>query len=356
MPQCAVDYRTFLFPMQVESSYHTKTLNSGIFSIILCARCTFTKGIKMKKNNKPQHKPIYRDKSKFVIYMTRDAHARFFTTCDKNLFCKVTSNNIQYDSKMKFITKHGYHFMIEVPIAYKDRFLSVINSDNQIKAGTTTNPRKQHKSASNDCPRQKLPMGLRPVSGRPAQTATTKPAQKPSAPITRPLNLDKTTPTITLEYDIKDLTPQMVEKILGVRWSQLCGKHFFYSFDNPLPQDVIINRELQRMNNKFEAHSMFQGRKMAFAAYGIAYYNGNKEYIEKPMLHDFSYGPTDPYCDTYGTFISYNPKTKQFEKYPRGWIKLEEDMYEQGYHLTKTLSNKAEEILSAYTNQKQKTR
>ena len=230
-------------------------------------------------------------------------------------------------------------------------------------AGATTNPRKKHeyssqkhKSTSNNHPRQKLPMGLRPVSGRPAQTATAKPVQKASTPITRPLNLDKTTPTITLEYDIKDLTPQMVEKILGVKWSQLCGKHFFYSFDNPLPQDVIINRELQRMNNKFEAHPMFQGRKMAFAAYGIAYYNGNKEYIEKPMLHDFSYGPTDPYCDMYGTFISYNPKTKLFEKYPRGWIKLKEDIDEYGYILSSSLSRDADKILSVYANQKQKTR
>ena len=148
----------------------------------------------------------------------------------------------------------------------------------------------------------------------------------------------------------------MVEKILGVRWSQLCGKHFFYSFDNPLPQDVIINRELQRMNNKFEAHPMFQGRKMAFAAYGFEYFNRNEEYIEKPALHDFSYGPTDPYCDMYGTFISYNPKTKQFEKYPRGWIKLKEDIDEYGYILSSSLSRDADKILSAYANQKQKTR
>lgn len=317
----------------------------------------------MEKNNQPQRRPMYRDESKFVVYMTRDAHTRFCTTCDKNLFRKVTSSNIRYDSKKQFATKHGYHFMIEVPVAYKDRILSVINSDRQISVGATTNPRKKHeyssqkhKSTSNDHPRQKLPMGLRSVSGRPAQTATAKPTQKVSSPITRPLNLDKTTPTITLEYDIKDLTPQMVEKILGVRWSQLCGKHFFYSFEGPLAEDYYTAIELIRMRVKFDKHPMFQGRKMVFAAYGIAYYNGNKEYIEKPMLHDFSYGPTDPYCDQYGTFISYNPKTKQFEKYPRGWIRLENDILEFGYDLTKTLSDKTEEILSAYSDQKQKTR
>lgn len=317
----------------------------------------------MKKNNQPQRRPMYRDESKFVVYMTRDAHTRFCTTCDKDIFRKVTSSNIQYDSKKQFATKHGYHFMIEVPVAYKDRILSVINSDRQISVGATTNPRKKHeyssqkhKSTSHDRPRQKLPMGLRPVSGRPAQTTTAKPAQKASTPITRPLNLDKTTPTITLEYDIKDLTPQMVEKILGVRWSQLCGKHFFYSFEGPLAEDYYTAIELIRMRVKFDKHPMFQGRKMVFAAYGIAYYNGNKEYIEKPMLHDFSYGPTDPYCDQYGTFISYNPKTKQFEKYPRGWIRLENDILEFGYDLTKTLSDKTEEILSAYSDQKQKTR
>ncbi|MBQ3039300.1 MAG: hypothetical protein IJD41_01935 [Alphaproteobacteria bacterium] len=317
----------------------------------------------MKKNNQPQRRPMYRDESKFAVYMTRDAHTRFCTTCDKNLFRKVTSSNIRYDSKKQFATKHGYHFMLEVPVAYKDRILSVINSDRQISVGATTNPRKKHeyssqkhKSTSNNHPRQKLPMGLRPVSGRPAQTATAKPVQKASTPITRPLNLDKTTPTITLEYDIKDLTPQMVEKILGVKWSQLCGKHFLYSFEGPLTEDYYTAIELIRLKVKFDKHPMFQGRKMVFAAYGIAYYNDNKEYIEKPMLYDFSYGAPEPYCDQYGTFISYNPKTKQFEKYPRGWIKLENDILEFGYDLAKTLSNKTEEILSAYSNQKQKTR
>ena len=81
-----------------------------------------------------------------------------------------------------------------------------------------------------------------------------------------------------------------------------------------------------------------------------------KDYIKEPMLHDFDYGNPSPYSDQYGTFISYNPKTKQFEKYPRGWIKLENDMYEQGNPLTKTLSNKIEEILSAYSDKKQKIR
>ena len=317
----------------------------------------YAKGTRMSYTQKTNKKIIQCDESKFVVYMTHNAHACFYTTCDKNLFRHITSSNIQYDSKMRFITKQGYHFMIEVPVAYKDRILSVINSDRQISVGATTNPNKKtsQKRTHYNRPQKSRELDYcHPVPGRSAKSTAAKPAQKASSPITRPLNLDKTTPTITLEYDIKDLTPQMVEKILGVRWSQLCGKHFFYSFDNPLPQDVIINRELQRMNNKFEAHPMFQGRKMAFAAYGIAYYNRNEEYIEAPMLHDFSYGPTDPYCDMYGTFISYNPKTKQFEKYPRGWIKLKEDIDEYGYILSSSLSRDADKILSAYANQKQK--
>ena len=352
------DYKAFLFSMQVENKKARASLAIphiyAIFNMI--TKTKRHKAMEQKKHKKSKYKPIQHDDSKFVVYMTREAHTKFCTTCDKNLFRHVTSSNIQYDSRMRFATKHGYCFMIEVPIAYKDRILSVLNSDRQINTGTTINPNKKHKYPSQkhihyDRPQKsrKLERELdycRPVSGRPVKTTVTKPAQKEP-----PLKT-----TITMEYDIKDLTPQMVEKILGVRWSQLCGKHFFYSFDNPLPQDVIINRELRRMNNKFEAHPMFQGRKMAFAAYGIAYYNRNEEYIETPMLHDFSYGPIDTYCDMYGTFISYNPKTKQFEKYPRGWIKLKEDIDEYGYILSSSLSHDADRILSAYVNQKQKGR
>lgn len=320
----------------------------------------------MKKNNQPQRRPMYRDESKFVVYMTRDAHTRFCTTCDKNLFRKVTSSNIQYDPKMRHVTSHGYCFMIEVPTEYKDRLMSMIKSDKKINAGTTTNPKKKHshssqkpKNISSSRPAQKQPLNLRPVSGKPAQATTAKPiTQKTTTPIKTPLTLGQSTPkpTITLEYAINDLTPYMVEKILGVKWSMLCGKHFFYLFNKPLAEDYITSRELIRMRDKFDKHPMFQGRKMAFVTYGIAYYNGNKDYIKEPMLHDFEYGPTEPYSDKYGTFISYNPKTKQFEKYPRGWIRLENDILEFGYDLTKTLSDKTEEILSAYSDQKQKTR
>ncbi len=320
----------------------------------------------MKTDNKSQRKPIYHDKSKFVVYMTRDAHTMFCTLCDKNLFRKVTSSNIQYDPKMRHVTSHGYCFMIEVPTEYKDRLMSVINSDKKINAGTTTNPKKKHthssqkpKNISRSRPAQKQPLNLRPVSGKPAQATTVKPiTQKANTPIKMPLTLGQSTPkpTITLEYAIHDLTPHMVEKILGVRWSQLCGKHFFYLFNKPLAEDYITSRELIRMRDKFDKHPMFQGRKMAFVTYGIAYYNNYKDYIKEPMLHDFDYGNPSPYSDQYGTFISYNPKTKQFEKYPRGWIKLENDMYEQGNPLTKTLSNKIEEILSAYSDKKQKIR
>ena len=267
---------------------------------------------------------------------------------------------------MRFATKHGYCFMLEVPIAYKDRILSVINSDRQINTGTTKNPNEKHnyssqkpKNISRSRPAQKQPLNLRPVSGKPAQATTAKPiTQKANTPIKMPLTLgqSKPKPTITLEYAIHDLTPHMVEKILGVRWSQLCGKHFFYLVNKPLAEDYITSRELIRMRDKFDKHPMFQGRKMAFVTYGIAYYNDYKDYIKEPMLHDFSYGPTDSYCDMYGTFISYNPKTKQFEKYPRGWIKLKEDIDEYGYILSSSLSSDADKILSAYVNQKQKGR
>lgn len=315
----------------------------------------YAKGTRMSYTQKTNKKIIQCDESKFVVYMTHNAHACFYTTCDKNLFRHITSSNIQYDSKMRFITKQGYHFMIEVPVAYKDRILSVINSNRQINAGTTTNPNKKtsQKRTHYNRPQKSRELDYcHPVPGRSAKNTAAKPAQKTSAPITMPLNLEHPTPTTIKEYNINDLTPQMVEKILGVKWDELCDTYFFYSYDNPLPKRYA--RELLSMRNEFERHPMFQGRNMAFATYGIAYYNGNKEYIEKPMLHDFSYGPTDPYCDMYGTFISYNPKTKQFEKYPRGWIKLKEDIDEYGYILSSSLSCDADKILSAYANQKQK--
>lgn len=321
----------------------------------------YAKGTRMSYTQKTNKKIIQCDESKFVVYMTHNAHACFYTTCDKNLFRHITSSNIQYDSKMRFITKQGYHFMIEVPVAYKDRILSVINSNRQINAGTTTNPNKKIKKTSQKRTHYNRPQKSReldychPVPGRSAKNTAAKPAQKTSAPITMPLNLEHPTPTTIKEYNINDLTPQMVEKILGVKWDELCDTYFFYSYDNPLPKRYA--RELLSMRNEFERHPMFQGRNMAFATYGITDLDKNEYYMEKPILYNSSIRRTlEPYSmyELYGTFISYNQKTKQFEKYPRGWIKLDDDITNPENSLANSFYRHANRILSAYANQKQK--
>ncbi len=58
--------------------------------------------------------------------------------------------------------------------------------------------------------------------------------------------------------------------------------------------------------------------------------------------------------ELYGTFISYNPQTKQFEKYPRGWIRLDDDILEPEASLAGSFDRHANRILSAYVNQKGK--
>lgn len=314
-----------------------------------------------KKHKKSKYKPIQHDDSKFVVYMTREAHTKFYTTCDKNLFPHVTSSNIQYDSRMRFATKHGYCFMIEVPITYKDRILSVINSDRQINAGTTINPNEKHNYPSQKHTHYDRPQKLReldycrPVSGRPVKTTAAKPAQKVSGIniVTMPLTLKR---TVDQEYNINDLTPQMVEQILGVKWDELCDKYFFYSYDNPLPKRNAPR--LLSMRNKFEQHPSFQERSMAFATYGVVDFGKNEYYLEKPLLYDSNLrGELKAYdYELYGTFISYNPKTKQFEKYPRGWIKLDEDVLYSEHILADSFYRHADRILSAYVNQKQKRR
>ena len=367
MPQCAVDYRTFLFLMQVENK---KSRASLAIPYIYAMFNTITntkrhKAMEQKKHKKSKYKPIQHDDSKFVVYMTREAHTKFCTTCDKNLFRHVTSSNIQYDSRMRFATKHGYCFMLEVPIAYKDRILSVINSDRQINTGTTINPNEKHNYPSQkhthyDRPQKsrKLERELdycRPVSGRPVKTTVAKPAQKVSGIniVTMPLSSKR---TVDQEYNINDLTPQMVEKILGVKWDELCDKYFFYSYDNPLPKRNAPR--LLSMRNKFEQHPSFQERNMAFATYGVVDFGKNEYYLEKPLLYDSNLrGELKAYdYELYGTFISYNPKTKQFEKYPRGWIKLDEDVLYSEHILADSFYRHADKILSAYANQKQKGR
>ena len=312
------------------------------------------KGTQMSFTQKNNH-----DKSKFVVYMTRDAHTKFYATCNKNLFSHVTSSNIQYDSKMRFATKHGYCFMIEVPIAHKDKILSVINSDCQINAGTTTNPNEKAKETSKKHTHYNRPQKsreidyCRPVSGRPAKTTVAKPTQKTSStnPVTMPLTTKR---TIDQEYNINELTPQMVEKILGVKWDELCAKHFFYSHDNPLPKRYA--HELLNMRHTFEHHPMYQERSMAFATYGMVDFGKNEYYLEKPLLYDSNLrrGQEAYGYELYGTFISYNPQTKQFEKYPRGWIRLDDDILDPEASLAGSFDRHANRILSAYVNQKGK--
>jgi len=56
----------------------------------------------------------------------------------------------------------------------------------------------------------------------------------------------------------------------------------------------------------------------------------------------------------YGTFISYNTTTRQFEKYPNGWMKIGNGAnFEDFYN---TVKNNTDKILSVYNDKNQNIR
>ena len=180
-------------------------------------------------------------------------------------------------------------------------------------------------------------------------------------------NPQTTTPTVNKtitpaeptpnSYKITDLTPQMVQQMLNVRWQDLWSYHFYhapqYNHKNPWwvnPDDLYDIESI--LNN----NPMYGGRKVAFITYAAPELYDEPQYLNAPRLESQeSLEDIPSYCIMiYSTFISYNPKTGQFEKYPRGWIKMNANADYKDIKLR--LHRNSQEILSAYSDKKQNTR
>ena len=105
-----------------------------------------------------------------------------------------------------------------------------------------------------------------------------------------------------------------------------------------------------------ESHPDFNGRELAFIASIPTVYTWGT-YTHQPNHSSQIDEDDEPYDLTeifYSTFISYNPKTKQFEKYPRGWIQIGENPSFRT--IQQHMHHNATEILSAFNKEKQNTR
>lgn len=281
------------------------------------------------------------DKAMFAVYMTRDAHARFFAVCDEKLFRKVVSSNIQHNMKMRHITQYGYNYMVEVPAEYKDKLMAVVKSDAQISAGASENPKKDQKNKKSQDNRSKQKhiggrlMGVKPVSAKP-----------------------KAKPDMVMGYKIQDLTPAMVVEILGQSWDVLKWKHFYYSENNEQTSQ-LYEQELQDIQEVINGRLKKYGKKVVFVACArVDDWGGSCDrYMENPPLFNpSSYNPgmmglADGFY-YYGTFITYNTRTRQFEKYPRGWMEVCYDAnWFDFYH---KVSSQANDIFAVYADARQK--
>ncbi|MBO5696476.1 MAG: hypothetical protein J6S06_03110, partial [Alphaproteobacteria bacterium] len=101
------------------------------------------------------------------------------------------------------------------------------------------------------------------------------------------------------------------------------------------------------------------GRKVVFATCAIADDWGGScdRYMKNPpLLNPSSYNPRmkgvgDGYY-YYGTFITYNTMTRQFEKYPRGWMEVCYGAnWVDFYH---KVSSQANDIFAVYADARQK--
>lgn len=304
------------------------------------------------------------DKAMFAVYMTRDAHARFFAVCDEKLFRKVVSSNIQHNMKMRHITQYGYNYMVEVPAEYKDKLVAVVKSDAQISAGASENPKKDqtNKKSQDNRSKQKHTggrlMGVKPVSAKPKSTKSV-PAVSATRVVRMPLNLNNrggnTASGQEYGYKIQDLTPAMVVEILGQSWDVLNWKHFYYSENNEQTSQ-LYEQELQDIQEVINGRLKKYGKKVVFVACAGADNWGGRYMENPPLFNPSSYNPGMTGVGDgfyyYGTFITYNTRTRQFEKYPRGWVEVCYDAnWFDFYH---KVSSQANDIFAVYADARQK--
>ena len=266
--------------------------------------------------------------------MTQDAYRSFRAICPRKLFSKLIISNIQYSNETchkKY--RRNFPFILSVPNISIDSIWRIINSNINIKQEiqsdwepkTTTTPQ-----VTDSIKKDILPI-------------TQHTLHKQSATKSEQVAVNKKT------FKTSELTPKMVEDILGIDYNLLLDSYFYYNSKYSNYFDSYLD-ELYNIKDILENNSMYKEYKLAFITYAIII--EEEDYIKSPTLYDpNNYDGSIPWniYPKYTTFISYNLKTETFEKYPRGWIKI----YGSHFDDIKTLFNsKNEEILSAFKNEK----
>ncbi len=276
---------------------------------------------------------MQKKKNRFIhVYMNPATYQEFRKKCPDYLFEVLEISNIKYSPKVCHNDFRDFHsFMVTTHIDNAHLMYDVM---------------KQF-----DCWRQqKFRWNYLPPEPKTKKT----PAQ--NAPIAKATQADKQTPTTGTApnkgVDISSLTTQAAEEITGAKSNLWAGYHFYNT-----GYDYLAREEWSNIRNLLESHPNFDGRKLAFIMYAISDYDYETLFQAHPRLHDYhdddGWVPWHAYL-MYGTFISYNTTTRQFEKYPNGWMKIGNGAnFEDFYN---TLKNNTDKILSVYNDKNQNIR
>ena len=283
------------------------------------------------------------------IYMDQDTYQEFRSKCPDDLFRQLTISNIKYSHKAchdRF--RYWYPLMISTHIKNTPQMYDVIKQIELWRQKIHWNYLPPDNKPSPQRAEQILNIlesiknwQLKNVQNNPQTTTPT---------VNKAITPAEPTPN---SYKITDLTPKMVQQMLNVRWDHLYLCHFYHNPDYQKDSEV---EALSNIKHLLESHPDFNGRELAFIASIPTVYTCGT-YTHQPNHSSQIDEDDDPYDLTaifYSTFISYNPKTKQFEKYPRGWIQIGEKASLRT--IQQHMHHNATEILSAFNKEKQNTR
>ena len=302
-----------------------------------------------KKNNRYIH-----------VYTSPYTYKEFRTKCPDDLFRQLTISDIKYNPNRRYDKfRDFYSFMISTHIKNTDSIYDVMKQFELWR----------QKFQWNYLPTEKvLPQKAKTLSNIIESLKKHKQEQAhPQTPITSPVapspqTTNSTTTSTQKSYEITDLTPQMVEELLNMQWhyiyrATLYGYHFYHTpqYNSGLTTSKYQDK-LNAIQDNLDKNPLYDGRKLAFIARIPNIYTGT-QYTHTPR-HASQIDKDDDISDIepiyYSTFISYNPKTKQFEKYPRGWIKIKPNA---GFDtIQQHIRDNITEILSAFNKEKQNTR
>lgn len=268
-----------------------------------------------KKNNKFIH-----------VYMNPITYQEFRKKCPDYLFEVLEISNIKYSPKVCHNDFRDWHyFMVTTHIANTHLMYEVM---------------KQF-----DCWKQEFRWNKIPPEPKIKKT-----------PVAGPVVATDTIPNNGV--DRTSLTIKTAEDIIGAKYDLWVNHHFLNDpYNIARYRNKEFAAELLSIKIMLELHEKYDGRKLAFIMYAISDCNDETLFLDQPRLHDYrSDDGTVPWgaYTMYGTFISYNPKSRQFEKYPRGWIKLGNGA--NFYNFYYTLKKNKDAILSVFDNTKQNTR